>query len=88
MVRSRHLKSAHDHLFSYHPPLLLSMAIRWFLPLLMGLAVLASEQHILTNEDTQTGVLRRFSVTGSSIEDILRVASVATTSSVTLVFWR
>jgi hypothetical protein len=64
------------------------MAIRWFVPLLMGLAVLASEQHVLTNEGTQTGVLRRFSVTGSSHEDILRVASVAPTSSFTVVFWR
>lgn len=64
------------------------MAIRWFLPLLMGLVVLASEQHVLTNEDTQTGVLRRFSVTGSSLEEILRLASVTTISSVTHVFWR
>ena len=64
------------------------MAIRWFLPLLMGLTVLASEQHVLTNEDTQTGVLQRFNVTGSSLEDILRVANVVTISSVALVFWR
>lgn len=51
------------------------MTVRWFLPLLMGLSVLAFEQHVLTNEDTHTGVLRRFSVTGSSLEDILRLAS-------------